>query len=127
MGWRSAIVSSIPTTTTFGLVLVFWGLIGANVPMFINYFVEHSLFQAGTLLAIGITSSGVQDPVDPACAILMDHIQSERIPMRIGSILGLGLAYANSKRETVVKDEEGGVVYELKKVFFVTKLMAINS
>jgi hypothetical protein len=46
----------------------------------------------------------------------MDHIQSDRIPMRIGSILGLGLAYANSKRETVVKDEEGGVVHELKKV-----------
>ena len=28
----------------------------------------------------------------------------------------LGLAYANSKRETVTKEEEGGVIYELKKV-----------
>lgn len=77
-----------------------------------NYF-----FKGGTLLAIGVTSSGIQDPVDPACAILMDHINSDRIPMRIGSILGLGLAYANSKRATVVKNEDGGVIYELRKVF----------
>ena len=77
--------------------------------------------RAGTLLAIGITSSGIQDPVDPACAILMDHITSDRIPMRIGSILGLGLAYANSKRATVVKNEDGGVIYELRKIFSDTK------
>ncbi|KAI1726403.1 26S proteasome non-ATPase regulatory subunit 2 [Ditylenchus destructor] len=82
---------------------------------------DDDYIRAGTLLAIGITSCGIQDPVDPACAILMDHIQSDRIPMRIGSILGLGLAYANSKRETVVKEEEGGVVYELKKLFSDTK------
>ena len=45
----------------------------------------------------------------------MDHVHSDKAPMAIGSIFGLGLAYANSKRETVVKDEEGGVIYELKK------------
>lgn len=56
--------------------------------------------------------------VDPACAILIDHIQSERTHMRIGAILGLGLAYANSKRETVLKNEPNGVVYELRKVNF---------
>lgn len=68
------------------------------------------------MLAIGITSCGVQDMVDPACAILIDHVQSERVPMRIGSILGLGLAYANSKRDTVLRDEPKGVVHELRKV-----------
>uniref|UniRef100_A0A915D0K5 26S proteasome non-ATPase regulatory subunit 2 n=1 Tax=Ditylenchus dipsaci TaxID=166011 RepID=A0A915D0K5_9BILA len=78
---------------------------------------DDEYIRAGTLLAIGITSSGIQDPADPACAILLEHIESERVPMRIGSILGLGLAYANSKRETVVKDEKGCVVHELKLVF----------
>lgn len=68
------------------------------------------------MLAIGIISSGVQDPCDPASALLMDHVHSDKATMAIGSIFGLGLAYANSKRETVVKDEEGGVIYELKKV-----------
>lgn len=36
--------------------------------------------------------------------------------MRVGSVFGLGLAYANSKRETVIKKEEGGVIHELRKV-----------
>ncbi|KAI1703164.1 26S proteasome non-ATPase regulatory subunit 2 [Ditylenchus destructor] len=73
--------------------------------------------RGGTLLAIGIIASGVQDPVAPACAILMDYIKSDRIPLRVSSILGLGLAYVNSKREFVVKNQEGGVIYELKKIF----------
>lgn len=46
----------------------------------------------------------------------MDHVHSDRATMRIGAIFGIGLAYANSKRETVVKNEDGGVVFELKKV-----------
>lgn len=46
----------------------------------------------------------------------MDHVHSDRAPMALGSIFGLGLAYANSKRENVTKDEEGNVVFELKKV-----------
>ncbi|KAI6202974.1 26S proteasome non-ATPase regulatory subunit 2 [Aphelenchoides besseyi] len=79
-------------------------------------YVNDDYIRAGTLLAIGIISSGVQNSCDPAAALLMDHVHSERACMSIGSILGLGLAYANSKRETVVKDEEGGVIYELKKV-----------
>lgn len=74
------------------------------------------IFQAGTLLAIGIISSGIQDTCDPAAALLMDHINSDRTVMRIGSIFGLGLAYANSKRLAVLKKEDGGVVFELKKV-----------
>uniref|UniRef100_A0A7E4VA39 26S proteasome non-ATPase regulatory subunit 2 n=1 Tax=Panagrellus redivivus TaxID=6233 RepID=A0A7E4VA39_PANRE len=72
--------------------------------------------RAGSLLAVGIISSGVQDPCDPASALLMDHVHSDRPCMRIGSIFGLGLAYANSKREAVIKEEDGGVIFELKKV-----------
>lgn len=84
------------------------------------------IFQAGTLLAIGVISSGIQDPCDPASALLMDHVHSERPVMRIGAVLGLGLAYANSKRETVLKDEDTGVVYELKKVLTDGKPSATN-
>ncbi|CAJ0574536.1 unnamed protein product, partial [Mesorhabditis spiculigera] len=73
--------------------------------------------KAGTLLAVGIISSGIQDSCDPASALLLDHLKSERTTMRVGAILGLGLAYANSKRDTVVKQEDGGIIFELKKVF----------
>ncbi|KHJ84078.1 hypothetical protein OESDEN_16212 [Oesophagostomum dentatum] len=78
-------------------------------------YVNDDFIKAGTLLAIGIISSGIQDACDPASALLIDHVHSERAVIRVGSVLGLGLAYANSKRETVVKNEEGGVIYELKK------------
>uniref|UniRef100_A0A0M3HQ45 26S proteasome non-ATPase regulatory subunit 2 n=1 Tax=Ascaris lumbricoides TaxID=6252 RepID=A0A0M3HQ45_ASCLU len=84
-------------------------------------YVNDDYIKAGTLLAIGLISSGIQDPCDPASALLMDHVHSDRATMRIGSILGLGLAYANSKRDTVVKNEDGGVVFELKKVLIDNK------
>uniref|UniRef100_A0A183EE29 26S proteasome non-ATPase regulatory subunit 2 n=1 Tax=Gongylonema pulchrum TaxID=637853 RepID=A0A183EE29_9BILA len=72
-------------------------------------------------LAIGVISSGVQDPCDPAAALLIDHLHCDRTVMRIGSIFGLGLAYANSKRLTVLKKEDGGIVFELKKVLSDTR------
>ncbi|VDM95777.1 unnamed protein product [Thelazia callipaeda] len=76
-------------------------------------YVNDDFIKAGTLLAIGIISSGIQDTCDPAAALLMDHINNDRSVMRIGSIFGLGLAYANSKRATVLKKENGGVVFEI--------------
>ncbi|KAK6111696.1 Proteasome/cyclosome repeat family protein [Brugia pahangi] len=84
-------------------------------------YVNDDFIKAGTLLAIGIISSGIQDTCDPAAALLMDHINSDRAVMRIGSVFGLGLAYANSKRLAVLKKEDGGVVYELKKLLLDTK------
>ncbi|KAK6748810.1 hypothetical protein RB195_001437 [Necator americanus] len=89
-------------------------------------YVNDDFIKAGTLLAIGIISSGIQDACDPASALLIDHIHSERAVIRVGSVLGLGLAYANSKRETVVKNEEGGVIFELKKVLTDTKPSATS-
>ncbi|VDM46040.1 unnamed protein product [Toxocara canis] len=79
-------------------------------------YVNEDHIKAGTLLAVGLITSGIQDPCDPASALLMDHVHSDRATMRIGSIFGVGLAYANSKRESVLKNEDGGVVFELKKV-----------
>uniref|UniRef100_A0A1I8AAV1 26S proteasome non-ATPase regulatory subunit 2 n=1 Tax=Steinernema glaseri TaxID=37863 RepID=A0A1I8AAV1_9BILA len=84
-------------------------------------YVDDDYIKAGTLLAIGIISSGIQDTCDPASALLIDHVHSDRAVMRVGSIFGLGLAYANSKRNAVLKEEETGVVYELKKVLSCTK------
>ncbi|KAK0398473.1 hypothetical protein QR680_002605 [Steinernema hermaphroditum] len=89
-------------------------------------YVNDDFIKAGTLLAIGIISSGIQDTCDPASALLIDHVHSDRAVMRIGSVFGLGLAYANSKRHAVLKEEETGVVYELKKVLSCTKLSANN-
>lgn len=67
-------------------------------------------------MANGIVFSGVQDPdVDPAFALLSEELRSTEIPLRIAATFGLGLAYANSKREQVIRKDDG-VVEELRKV-----------
>lgn len=72
--------------------------------------------QAGALLAAGIVFSGVQDPeVDPAFALLSDALDTDQIPQRVACTFGLGLAYANSKRDTVI-GEDDSVVQKLREV-----------
>lgn len=72
--------------------------------------------QGGALLASGIVFSGMQDPeVDPAAALLTEELTNKDLPMRIAATFGLGLAYANSKREMVLS-REYGVVDSLRKV-----------
>ena len=58
--------------------------------------------QAGALLACGIVNSGVRNECDPALALLSDYIEHSNNEMQVGSILGLGLAYAGSNREDVL-------------------------
>jgi 26S proteasome regulatory subunit N1 len=52
-----------------------------------NHINEYYL-QAGNLLAMGICSSGIQDQVDPAAALLLDYVNSDTAVLRVGSILG---------------------------------------
>lgn len=67
-------------------------------------------------MASGIVFSGVQDPdVDPAYALLTAELMNKDVPMRIAATFGLGLAYANSKRETAIRSGDG-VVEELLRV-----------
>lgn len=53
--------------------------------------------------------------MDPAYAILTGELGNKDVPMRIAATFGLGLAYANSKRETAVRKDDG-VVEELLNV-----------
>lgn len=59
--------------------------------------------KAGALLAVGIVNSGVRNDCDPALALLTDSIEnSSTAPiMRIGAVLGLGLAYAGAARKDI--------------------------
>lgn len=54
------------------------------------------------MLACGIVNSGVRNECDPALALLSDYIENNNSVMQVGSILGLGLAYAGSNREDVL-------------------------
>ena len=51
------------------------------------YVADHYV-KAGNLLAMGICSSGIQDQVDPAAALLLDYVNNDQAILRVGSILG---------------------------------------
>ena len=49
---------------------------------------------AGALLAVGVLNCGVQHENDPAYALLYEFVEKPDATIRIGAIMGLGLAYA---------------------------------
>lgn len=51
---------------------------------------------AGALLAVGVLNCGVQHENDPAYALLYDFVEKPDATIRIGAIMGLGLAYAGA-------------------------------
>lgn len=61
--------------------------------------------RAGALLAIGILNSGVRLDSDPALALLGDpeNLESKDIPMRVASIMGLGLSYAGTNKDELLE------------------------
>lgn len=62
---------------------------------------EEPLVRAGVALANGIVMCGVKSPFDPALGLLADKVTDEHRETRIGAILGLGYAYAGTRKEDV--------------------------
>ena len=52
---------------------------------------------AGALLAVGVLNCGVQHENDPAYALLYAFVEKPDATIRIGAIMGLGLAYAGAR------------------------------
>lgn len=62
--------------------------------------------KAGALLGIGVVNSGVHDETDPALALLDEYLdaESESDPLlRSSALLGMGLAYAGSRRQDLLE------------------------
>jgi 26S proteasome regulatory subunit N1 len=59
--------------------------------------------RAGALLATGLISSGVTSEMDAAFALLQEHVESASGQMKLSTILGLGFAYAGSRREDILE------------------------
>jgi len=55
------------------------------------------------LLAIGLVNCGIRNECDPALALLSEYVNSSSHTLRIGAVLGLGLAYAGSRRKDVTE------------------------
>lgn len=88
-------------TASLGLILL-WDVDGGLTPIDKYLYSSEDHIKAGALLACGIVNTGVRNEVDPALALLSDYVMHSNSTMRIGSILGLGLAYAGSNRSAVL-------------------------
>lgn len=87
---------------SLGLILL-WDVDGGLTPIDKYLYSSEDHIKAGALLACGIVNCGVRNEVDPALALLSDYVLHTNTTMRIGSILGLGLAYAGSNRANVIE------------------------
>ncbi|XP_044728388.1 26S proteasome non-ATPase regulatory subunit 2-like [Chrysoperla carnea] len=88
-------------TASLGLVLL-WDVDGGLTPIDKYLYSSEDYIKSGALLACGIVNCGVRNECDPALALLSDYVLHNTIVMRLGAILGLGLAYAGSNREEVL-------------------------
>ncbi len=68
-------------------------------------YAQEDHIKAGAMLAIGIINSGVRIDSDPAMALLSDaeNLESKSVPIRMASIMGLGLSYAGSNKEELLE------------------------
>lgn len=92
----------LSATASLGLILL-WDVDGGLTPIDKYLYSAEDHIKAGALLACGIVNCGVRNEVDPALALLSDYVLHSNSTMRIGSILGLGLAYAGSNRSNVLE------------------------
>eukprot|EP00186_Timspurckia_oligopyrenoides_P002188 CAMPEP_0182445844 /NCGR_PEP_ID=MMETSP1172-20130603/3818_1 /TAXON_ID=708627 /ORGANISM="Timspurckia oligopyrenoides, Strain CCMP3278" /LENGTH=977 /DNA_ID=CAMNT_0024641673 /DNA_START=30 /DNA_END=2960 /DNA_ORIENTATION=- len=95
-------------TASLGMILL-WDVDGGLTKIDKYLYSMEEYVKAGALLAIGIVSAGVRSDVDPALALLSEHLEGSDAPegsstcTRSGAVLGLGIAYAGSCREDVLE------------------------
>ena len=61
-----------------------------------------SAIVGGANLAVGVLNCGVRNDNDPAMALLSEAVDKEEASVRIGAIMGLGLAYVGSQKEDLL-------------------------
>nr|NVI77475.1 regulatory particle non-ATPase 1 [Cucujiformia] len=79
-----------------------WDVDGGFTPIDKYLYSSEDYIKSGALLACGIVNCGVRNDCDPALALLSDYVLHNTNIMRIGAIVGLGLAYVGSNREDVL-------------------------
>nr|CAB3265241.1 26S proteasome non-ATPase regulatory subunit 2-like [Phallusia mammillata] len=91
----------LAATASLGLVLL-WDVDGGLNQINKYLYSSEDYIKSGALLACGIVNAGVRNECDPALALLSDYVLHNSNVMRVGSILGLGLAYAGSNQADVI-------------------------
>lgn len=91
----------LSATASLGLILL-WDVDGGLTPIDKYLYSSEDHIKSGALLACGIVNCGVRNECDPALALLSDYVLHNTSTMRIGAIVGLGLAYVGSNRDAVL-------------------------
>nr|XP_012420067.1 PREDICTED: 26S proteasome non-ATPase regulatory subunit 2 isoform X2 [Odobenus rosmarus divergens] len=91
----------LSAAASLGMILL-WDVDGGLTQIDKYLYSSEDYIKSGALLACGIVNSGVRNECDPALALLSDYVLHNSNTMRLGSIFGLGLAYAGSNREDVL-------------------------
>merc|ERR1719187_720592 len=91
----------LSATASIGLLLL-WDVDGGLTQIDKYLYSPEDWIKSGALLACGIVNTGVRNECDPALALLSDYVLHSSNVMRVGSILGLGLAYAGSNRMDLI-------------------------
>ncbi|XP_076634499.1 regulatory particle non-ATPase 1 [Colletes latitarsis] len=91
----------LSATASLGLVLL-WDVDGGLTPIDKYLYSSEDYIKSGALLACGLVNCRVRIECDPALALLSDYVLHSNNTMRIGAIVGLGLAYAGSNRQAVL-------------------------
>lgn len=91
----------ISATASLGLVLL-WDVDGGLTPIDKYLYASEDYIKSGALLACGIVSNGIKNDCDPALALLSDYVLHNNNAVRVGSVLGLGFAYAGTNRDDVL-------------------------
>lgn len=102
--WKTKDDGMTSTTASMGMLLQ-WDVESGLDKIDKFTYAQEDQIKAGALLAIGILNSGVRLDSDPAMALLSDpdNLESKSTPMRMASIMGLGLSYAGSNKEELLE------------------------
>lgn len=100
--WRTKDDGMLSTTASLGL-LQLWD-VDSGIDKIDTYtYAQEESIKAGAALATGVISSGVRSENDPAYALLGENLESGKsTPVRVASLMALGLAYAGSNREDLL-------------------------
>ncbi|XP_037933073.1 26S proteasome non-ATPase regulatory subunit 2-like isoform X2 [Teleopsis dalmanni] len=100
--YRNKDHAMLSATASYGLVYL-WDIEGGLTMLDKYMYCEQVYIKAGALLGCGIVNCGINSEVDAAHALLSEHVASKEQPIKVSAIFGLGLAYAGSNRNLVIK------------------------
>ncbi len=102
--WKTKDEGMLSTTASMGMLMRWDVEQGLDQIDKFTYAAEEHV-RAGALLAIGILMSGVRVDSEPAFALLStdESLGGKSVPIRMASIMGLGLSYAGTNKEELLE------------------------